>query len=256
MMNCAECSEAVDAFIDGELTGEEQLEVREHLPACAECAAMVREREALSQAMRRSLPCHPAPDVLQARVRAALSNEVVAAAPAPPTRTAAPWTRRWAYLAAAAAGIAFVTVGVATVTIREREAGVADQVLSSHVRSLIPGHLTDVVSTNQHQVKPWFNGRIDLSPAVPNLDSTGYPLLGGRIDYVSGKNGAVVVYGRRGHVINVYSWAAESGDLAPLLVTRRGFHLIRSRRDGMEQWIVSDLNVAELQDFARRLAGS
>jgi anti-sigma factor RsiW len=115
----------------------------------------------------------------------------------------------------------------------------------------MPGHLIDVASTNQHTVKPWFNGRLDLSPAVPNLDTAGFPLLGGRLDYVQGRPVAVVVYGRRQHVINVYSWP-EPAPGSPRLgaFDERGYHLLEWRTGDLDVWAVSDLNRAELQRFA------
>jgi anti-sigma factor RsiW len=119
----------------------------------------------------------------------------------------------------------------------------------------MPGHLTDVASTDQHNVKPWFNGRVDASPAVPRLDSSDYPLVGGRVDYIGGRAVSAVVYARRQHVINVFSWPASGATQSPgALASRNGYHVIRSRHDGLETWIVSDLNVAELEDFARRYA--
>ena len=116
----------------------------------------------------------------------------------------------------------------------------------------MPGHLTDVASTNQHNVKPWFNGRIDLSPLVPSLDSIGFPLIGGRLDYLDGRAVAAVVYARRQHVINVYSWPVNAPDIAPVnRTTEKGYHLVEWRRDGLEAWAVSDLNRAELTEFVR-----
>jgi anti-sigma factor RsiW len=112
----------------------------------------------------------------------------------------------------------------------------------------MPGHLTDVVSTNQHQVKPWFNGRVDLSPAVPNLDSAGFPLAGGRVDYVDGHAVAVVTYTRRQHVINVYARPTDERS-SSANESRNGFHMIEWQSGGLDYWAVSDLNSAELAQF-------
>ena len=118
----------------------------------------------------------------------------------------------------------------------------------------MPGHLTDVASNDQHNVKPWFNGRVNMSPDVPRLDSLGFPLIGGRLDYVDGRNVAVVVYMRRQHVINVFSWPASgAAEQTAESSSSNGYHLLRARHNGMEVWIVSDLNEAELKDFARTL---
>jgi anti-sigma factor RsiW len=134
------------------------------------------------------------------------------------------------------------------------DAPVAEAVLASHIRSLMPEHLTDVRSNDQHNVKPWFNGRLDFSPTVPRLDEQGFPLLGGRLDYVHGRPVAVVVYGRRQHVINVFSWPASDDRAAtPEPRSRNGYNLERWRQGGVEYWAVSDLNSAELQTFAELL---
>jgi anti-sigma factor RsiW len=127
----------------------------------------------------------------------------------------------------------------------------AGAIADSHIRSLMPGHLTDVVSTNQHQVKPWFNGRVDLSPAVPNLDSAGFLLTGGRIDYIDGRAVPVVTYARRQHVINVYARPADarSNSAADAHESRNGFHMIEWQSGGLDYWAVSDLNSAELEQF-------
>ena len=185
-----------------------------------------------------------APDVLKARIRSEIAKPTPAfVAPSPSTRT---WT-----MVAAGLLIAVVSAGSAYLAARRpvATATVADQVLSSHVRSLMPGHLTDVASTNLHNVKPWFNGRIDMSPTVPALDSAGFPLVGGRLDYVSGRTVAVVVYARRQHLINVFAWPATSDVSPPSTSTVRGYHLVHWVDGGVEHWAASDLGVAELSQF-------
>jgi anti-sigma factor RsiW len=113
----------------------------------------------------------------------------------------------------------------------------------------MPGHLTDVASTNQHNVKPWFNGRVNLSPVVPALDSVGFTLVGGRLDYVASRPVAAIVYGIRQHVINVYSWP-EAGDDMPVSATvEQGYHMIHWRTGGITFWVASDLNSKELSRF-------
>jgi anti-sigma factor RsiW len=187
---------------------------------------------------------YAAPDVLKARIRGSLSEAAVSPVP---VRNQTPWWRLVAagvVIAVASSLLTFSAVG------RAGGGGATDELLASHVRSLMPGHLTDVVSTNQHNVKPWFNGRVDLSPSVPNLDTLGFPLVGGRADYVRGRAVPVVVYGRRQHMINVYAWS--SGDESasrPRESTRNGYHFVEWRNGGVEYWAVSDLNVKELETF-------
>jgi anti-sigma factor RsiW len=242
------CLEMIDALIDGELTSEEAAEVRQHLTGCADCTRTLEERTALSRQVK-GLPRFTAPDVLRARLRSTSVGD--ASMPVTPPRR----QRRPLALPLAAAAVLLFAIGF-TMTLRSRPEPVDEQVVASHIRSLMPGHLTDVQSTNQHKVKPWFNGRVNLSPSVPNLDSAGFPLLGGRLDYIEGKTVAVVVYGRRAHIINVFSWAEAGSDQAPSSETRNGFHLIYSRTNGIEQWIASDLNPQELEDFSRRYSNA
>jgi anti-sigma factor RsiW len=116
--------------------------------------------------------------------------------------------------------------------------------------------VTDVVSTDQHNVKPWFNGRVDLSPSVPNLSAAGFPLVGGRTDYVGGRAVPVIVYARRQHMINVYAWAARDGNASGRTEsTRNGYHFVRWRSEGVEYWAVSDLNAGELAAFVAAFGG-
>ena len=198
---------------------------------------------------------YEAPDVLKARIRASLAD-TSRDVPDQRALVARPRAWTWQSLFGVAAVAAIISSGVTFEAMRDRTAAnsVEQQVLSSHIRSLVPSHLTDVASNDQHNVKPWFNGRVNMSPDVPRLDSLGYPLVGGRLDYIDGRNVAAVVYTRRQHVINVFSWPATGAqDLAPESSSANGYHLIHSRHNGLERWIVSDLNLGELEDFARLL---
>jgi anti-sigma factor RsiW len=131
----------------------------------------------------------------------------------------------------------------------------ARQVLDAHLRSLQATHLTDVASTDQHVVKPWFVGKLDFAPAVVDLAADGFPLVGGRLDVVGGRSVAALVYARRKHVINVFVWPAERSDSVPRSSAQRGYTLIRWTRSGLCFWAVSDVDAPELEDLARRLAG-
>jgi anti-sigma factor RsiW len=200
---------------------------------------------------------YQAPDVLKARIRASLASEAGEVA-SPRRAPAATWSTRWSRTIAAAAVVAIASSALTLVAVKQKTAAdsVENQILASHIRSLMPGHLTDVASNDQHNVKPWFNGRVNVSPDVPRLDSLGYPLVGGRLDYIDGHNVATVVYSRRQHIINVFSWPRpDAPDVAPTVSSSNGYHLIRARRNGVEVWIVSDVNLRELQAFARMALG-
>ena len=128
------------------------------------------------------------------------------------------------------------------------------EVVSSHVRSLMAEHLTDVASSDRHTVKPWFNGKLDFSPRVEDFAPDGFPLVGGRLDYVSNRPVAALVYRRQQHVINLFTWPSANGAAeAPHLITQQGYQIFEWSRDGMQYWLISDLNAAELQMLAERL---
>ncbi len=238
----------LDAYVDGELAPEEARELETHLKECAECARLHEARVALSAAIRQRVPAFRSPEALRGRVRAALRD--AAELPArPPRRLVTPAAGRWL---AFAASLAVVAVGGWRLGLN-RAAGEAltEQVLTSHVRSLMPGHLTDVVSSDQHTVKPWFNGKLDFSPPVYDFAGHGFPLVGGRIDYVGGRPVAALVYGRRQHLISVFLWPAGRGPAAgPAATTGQGYHLLHWTTSDYVYWVASDLGLPELRDFA------
>jgi anti-sigma factor RsiW len=254
-MSCQQTRESLSAYVDGELSPERAMETATHLSSCEECAREYEHLLATVRTLREELVRHRAPDVLRARVRSALREEHLAPAeryiPTPRRGWRIPW-----HVVAAALVVAVASSGITLLARGGRSAGspLAEEVLTSHIRSLMPEHLTDIRSSDQHNVKPWFNGRLDFSPTVPRLEEQGFPLLGGRIDYVHGRTVAVTVYGRRQHVINVFSWPIDAdADAARAPEARHGYNLQRWRRDGMEYWAVSDLNAAELRQFTTLL---
>jgi anti-sigma factor RsiW len=248
-MNCTATRELVSAYIDGELPPEPATEIAEHLTLCVACSRDYDAMVATVRTLREGLVRFRAPDLLRARVRTALREEQEPAATTPTVRRGS--RVAWRTVAAAML-IAVASSGVTLVATGRRAAPepASEEVLASHIRSLMPDHLTDVRSSDQHNVKPWFNGRLDFSPAVPRLEDQGFPLLGGRVDYVRGRPVAVVVYGRRQHIINAFSWPTESGaDAVGAPETRHGYNLMHWRTNGVEHWIASDLNAAELRQF-------
>jgi mycothiol system anti-sigma-R factor len=274
-LTCNECQERLAPYIDDELDVLDRQAVNAHLAGCPACRTRYDRQRAVRDTIRQQLPTYRAPDLLRARIGNALRTEAArgpSSAAVPPDASttyataAATSARRWrlAALAASALFVASTTYGI--VTARDAERGVArssavaggaiaHDVLASHVRSLMPGHLTDVASSNRHNVKPWFNGRLDYSPPVYDLSDAGFPLVGGRVDYVGNRAVAVLVYQRRQHLISVYVWPSEvdaegSGKRTPVQ-TRQGYHLLSWTSGGMTRWAISDLNEEELAEFAQ-----
>ena len=204
---------------------------------------------------------YAAPDVLRARIRAAVAStpRERGEAQSPPIGSARRGNWRWSRAVGVAAALVFAAALGSAITMVARgpspaTTSIASEVLASHVRSLMPDHLTDVRSSDQHNVKPWFNGRLDYSPNVPRLDEQGFPLIGGRLDYIGGRPVAVVVYGRRQHMINVYAWPTRAPDAPITASMTNGYNMLHWRSGGTERWVVSDLNAEELRRFAERVA--
>ncbi len=247
-MNCEEVRNLIDAYVDGELDLVTSLAIERHLQGCADCTRLVQSRQALHQAVANSSLYYRAPAGLRREVRASLR---AAARPGATPRPA--WWR-----ALGLAGSLAVVALVLWVVVRGGLAApanndaLAQQVLASHVRSLMPGHLEDVVSTDRHTVKPWFDGRLDFSPPVVDLASQGFPLVGGRLDYLDNRPVAALVYQRQQHVINLYVWpAANTPDQPATTETRQGYHLIHWTKAGMTYWAVSDVEQSQLEEFVR-----
>ena len=239
-MSCKAIDRDLDAYVDRELDVDATRAAREHLVRCQACRARVDERQALRRIVQ-SAPYYAAPDRLRARVSAM-------------TRRASA-TRRLLTWAAAAALV--VAVGGAITLVRSATTqpdAIVEAVVDGHVRSLMTDHLFDVHSTDQHTVKPWFLGKLDFSPPVADLATIGYPLVGGRLDYLDGRPAAALIYERRQHTINVFVSPVVNGTIGAIGArTVRGFHVHHWTRDGMSFWAVSDLNDRELTEFVHAL---
>src|SRR4051812_41626459 len=203
-VNCHETQRWLSGYLDGELDLVNAVALEAHLKTCARCAQAYANQQALQAAIRGSGLYVPAPAALQARIKTSL-RQADSSARAPRVLR---W-RHWGSLAVALACIAVLAWGLGrTWVVPVADDRLAMEVLNSHVRSLITDHLIDVVSSDRHTVKPWFAGKLDFSPTVDDLASQGYPLTGGRLDYLDGRPVAALVYQRQRHVINLFSWPA------------------------------------------------
>jgi anti-sigma factor RsiW len=235
-VDCRDVQPLLHPYTDGELDLVRHLQIEHHLAECAACSDRQRGLRLLQDAIASAPLYHRAPDALRSRL-------------AGPTR------RRPSVVLVAAAvillAVTTLTAGFFGVRSMSGESRLAEQVVASHVRSLQVEHLTDVASSDRHTVKPWFQGKLDFSPPVQDLSVDGFPLIGGRLDYLDDRPVAALVYRRRGHVINLFVWPVRDDDEKPVRsIDRQGFHACHWQRSGMSYWVVSDLNARELEEFA------
>jgi anti-sigma factor RsiW len=240
----------VQAYVDGELDVAKSLEVEAHNSGCIACAREEVSLRALHTAFSNSALYHEAPPLLERRVRAALRD----ARRAEGGRRWRLALRHYSWVGAAAAAVlvlAIIVKGVLPPVLPASEL-TAREVVDDHLRSLTENHLTDVLSSNQHTVKPWFDGRLTFTPPVEDLSSEGFPLIGGRVDYLNGQPVAAVVYRRRQHVINLFISPAEhAADTLPVSQVRGGYNIIDWTQSGMSYWAVSSVSAGELGKFAQ-----
>jgi len=244
-MECEELRGLLHRYVDGELPAARRREAEAHMERCAECRQLVQQEQGWQQAIRRAGTYYTAPDLVRQRI-AGLTRR--AARPA-----AAPRWQGWAMAASLVLAVALSSGVTAYVVAPQPGESVAEEVTASHVRSLMAEHLTDVASSDQHTVKPWFHGKLDFAPPVEDLAGDGYPLIGGRLDYLDHRSVAALVYRHAQHPINLFIFPASGADSAPEASVDNGYNILRWTAGGMAFWAVSDLNAAELADFARLL---
>ena len=256
-MVCDDNSRLLHGYLDGELDLIRSLEIEEHLKTCPDCAQQLWGQQTLRKAFRSSNLYERAPSALAVRIRASISQENAREAVAPlqskPISMLSPRRKVWNWLAVAAAIFLAALLTWRALPGRRGDSDlVAREIVASHIRSLQPGHLFDVQSTDQHTVKPWFNGKLDFSPPVRDLTEEGFPLIGGRLDYIDHRAVAALVYQRRQHLINVFIWPAEKQiDDNLHSESSQGYNMVVWERDGMYLCAVSDLSTGELQQFAQ-----
>jgi anti-sigma factor RsiW len=254
-MNCAEFEVLLHALIDGELDAGHARDVEAHLAGCSGCAAQLASYRAMHEIMGGGALKETAPAHLRSRI------DALVAAPASRVVSMREFmrpTRRWffgGFAMGSALSAAVAASVVLTVLRNDQSQTVADEIVSAHIRSLQAGHLMDVATSDQHTVKPWFNGRVDVAPPVIDLTAESFTLLGGRLDYIDSEPVAVVVYQRRKHVINLFV-AQHLGARHARTVAEsiQGYNLRRWSQDGLDFWAVSDLAGDELDEFVQKIA--
>lgn len=253
-MTCNQMQKFLDPYIDGELDLVNTLEIEQHLQDCGTCQVRYQDHLALRKAFKAKSLYYELPLTLQKSIHSSLVKAL-------PRRTSfisriRAW--RWFGLSAAVA-ISLILLVVGTWVVLLNVASndtdrLTQEVLDSHIRSLMLDHLADVVSTDQHTVKPWFNGKLDFSPVVEDFASQGYPLTGGRLDYLDKQPVSALVYQRGKHIINVFIWRNSAGANTKSALqtnTQQGFHIIHWTTGGFNYWVVSDLNESELESFVK-----
>lgn len=254
-MNCEECQEFIDAYIDNELDAATTITVEHHLRECAACAQALEARKGLVGLLGQPELAFDVPDSLRTRVLSSLP-----VAPAKPKersdrfrkRVVIPWFSIPVALAAALAivfGLALMRPGWLSGGAEERT--LVAQVIQDHIRSLLATHLLDVPSTDQHTVKPWFAGKLEFSPPVQDFAQHGFDLIGGRLDYLDNQEVAALVYRRNKHIINLFIGPSKSGHAAPVQsFSQNGYNVLHWERGGFFFWAISDVRMEDLRAFA------
>jgi anti-sigma factor RsiW len=253
-MNCAETEIMLHAVIDGELDAGHTRDVEAHVAGCPACAETLKAFRAMRAAMADANLKEIAPPSLRARIEAAL--------PLPSARstTLHPFERpsRRNFFGGFAVGTALSAAIAASLVLtvfrNGQEQTIANDVVSAHIRSLQPGHLMDVATSDQHTVKPWFDGKVDVAPPVIDLTALGFTLLGGRLDYIDGEPVASVVYQRRKHIINLFVAQRLGAEHASVTAsTVQGYNVRHWSDEGLDFWAVSDLDPKELNEFVEKI---
>jgi anti-sigma factor RsiW len=240
-VNCAEAQNLIHPLVDGELDAYHAREVESHAESCSGCTAELAKLRSLQNQIASAQLRYRAPDHLRRKIECALPQQAVR-----------PSRREWLKGFGLGAGLSAMAASGAFVLVMRNEAdnGVLSDVVSAHLRSLEPDHLTDVLSSDRHSVKPWFNGRLDVAPPVVDLTPQGFALIGGRLDAIGGKLVAAIVYKRRTHIINLFAAPGPTTRRPPTTETVNGFNICHWSIAGVSLWAISDINATELEEFS------
>ena len=267
-MNCEEATKLMDGYLDGELDPITSQTIERHLRDCPNCDQAYKTHGSLIRVIGNGAPYYKAPAELRERIQSSLREEMVAqpmrnvgrdVQPLFPRRQPGPRTilfgTPWSWLGLAAAIVFAAIIAWNLLPGFQRadaEQFLATQLIASHVRSLMANHLTDVASSDQHTVKPWLDVKLDFAPPVVDLANEGFPLIGGRLDYLDNRPVAALVYQRRKHFINLFVWPKTPGTTeTEKAITRQGYHLHRWMDSDFNYWAVSDVNEADVDAFKK-----
>lgn len=255
MMTCDNSRSFLHAYLDGELDAPHAAEFGRHLESCAACGRALQALEAVRSSVQNAQLREPLPAGFESKVRRKLNEASPASAsPAHSPRKSPPFPLSWL----AAAAVLLLVVGVSwKFSQKTREgaetsasAGAADsaasELVDAHIRALQPGHLTDVISSDQHTVKPWFDGKVAFAPPVPDFGAQDFPLVGGRLDVFQGRTVAALVYGRRKHFVSVFIWPDATQDMEQYVGAWNGYQWISWKRNGLRFCAVADTSRDDL----------
>jgi anti-sigma factor (TIGR02949 family) len=251
-MDCEECQDFIDAYVDNELDAAATLAVKRHLKGCIECLQRLEAQKSLRALLVQPQRRFEVPDSLRAKVLSALPAASPSIKPRFQGKFVIPWFS--VPLAPAAAlvvvlGLAFFREGGPLGRFQDRT--LIGQVISTHIRSLLATHLLDVPLTDQHTAKPWFAGKLEFSPPVQDFADRGFNLIGGRLDYLNRREVAALVYRRNQHVINLFVWPSAAGRATPVQsFAEGGYNVLHWNRGGFSFWAVSDVHPEDLRAFA------
>lgn len=243
------------AYFDDELVGEDRETMERHLRSCKVCTAALTEAQVLRQRLA-AVDQPSAPRALVSRIRAELAKEAEKHKQTPLIRTNSPWLRKPQTWVAGLLGAGLAAFALALIVAGIGPSSQQNDVLTAHLRAMLQDNPIQIAASDGHAVKPWFNGRVDFAPSVKDLTGQGFPLIGGRLDYVGGKKVGVLVYTRRKHVVNIFMWATPPNEAASATVrseTLNGHNMLTWSRDGVTYTAISDLNATELAELQRML---
>lgn len=245
-MNCGEMNLLLHAYADGELDVVRSLEVEQHVKSCAACAAKMNSLKALQSAFKESELAYSTPGSLRRNVRQIASPPDSRVTKAPPDLQ---WFWKWLAIGATAVAVFAIVLRPAGISSNDT---LMREAVSAHVRSLMAEHLTDVLSSDKHTVKPWFAGKLDFSPGVTDFADRGFALVGGRLDYLNGRTVAALVYRHNKHFINVFIWPAANAS-ASEQESYHGYNIVSFDADGFQYYLVSDMEEGEIRQLAEML---